>query len=223
MLMYNHTRLLPRVFLLDIWISTTFAGKWLIRQESLIIPLKIGIQSRCKQSLPLLTFELQYCSWWISPPVVDTQSSSRFFRSRTFLLLFQVSLFNSIKPLFANKPTVVVLNKIDTTKYENLDQEDRSLLEGLTSGHELPGGQLPMLQMSTLADIGIAEVKKSVCTFLHLVFQFCSRFAICYLLKEQNQNLQPKESLLLFLIDSTLHNQKREIAKSSYCTNLIFT
>lgn len=37
----------------------------------------------------------------------------------------QIELFNNIKPLFANKPIVVALNKIDVKKPEDLSNEDR--------------------------------------------------------------------------------------------------
>jgi nucleolar GTP-binding protein len=43
----------------------------------------------------------------------------------------QVSLFNSIKPLFANKPVMLVINKIDVIKLEELTTENRALLDDI--------------------------------------------------------------------------------------------
>jgi nucleolar GTP-binding protein len=43
----------------------------------------------------------------------------------------QISLFNSIKPLFQAKPLVIVLSKIDLMKYAELPEEHKKLLEGL--------------------------------------------------------------------------------------------
>src|SRR5207248_841979 len=40
----------------------------------------------------------------------------------------QVKLYHSIKPLFANKPTLLVINKIDVMKPEDLSEDEQSLL-----------------------------------------------------------------------------------------------
>ena len=36
----------------------------------------------------------------------------------------QISLFNNIKPLFVNKPLLIVLTKIDLVRFEELSKED---------------------------------------------------------------------------------------------------
>lgn len=41
----------------------------------------------------------------------------------------QAALFHSIKPLFAGKPLMIVLNKIDATSMASLPQEDRAILQ----------------------------------------------------------------------------------------------
>ena len=35
----------------------------------------------------------------------------------------QLNLYNSLKPLFVNKPTVLALNKTDLVSFENLEKE----------------------------------------------------------------------------------------------------
>ena len=41
----------------------------------------------------------------------------------------QIELFNSIKPLFANKPLLVVLNKIDVIRPDELSDDKKELLK----------------------------------------------------------------------------------------------
>ena len=41
----------------------------------------------------------------------------------------QIELFNGIKPLFANKPLFVVLNKVDVIRPEELPEEKKELLK----------------------------------------------------------------------------------------------
>ena len=41
----------------------------------------------------------------------------------------QAALFHSIKPLFASKPLLIVVNKIDVTPLESLAEEDRAALD----------------------------------------------------------------------------------------------
>ena len=40
----------------------------------------------------------------------------------------QIELFNGIKPLFANKPLLVVMNKVDVIRPEELSEEKQELL-----------------------------------------------------------------------------------------------
>lgn len=72
----------------------------------------------------------------------------------------QVSLFSSIRPLFANKPLLVVLNKIDVMKPEQLSQEEMSLIK------EIVTGNAKLMTMSTMTEEGIAEVKQTACDLL---------------------------------------------------------
>lgn len=74
------------------------------------------------------------------------------------LLDEQVKLFESIKPLFANKPLIVVANKVDIVKLEELTPERRALLKELEEDPEIP-----LLEMSTVTDYGIMEVKSEAC------------------------------------------------------------
>lgn len=70
----------------------------------------------------------------------------------------QVKLFESIKPLFTNKPLIVVLNKTDIVKVEDLTGERRAIIERLEEDKNIP-----VLQMSTVNEIGLAEVKAEAC------------------------------------------------------------
>ena len=73
----------------------------------------------------------------------------------------QIELFKSIKPLFSNKPVLLVANKIDTMKFEELDEEDRALLDSAGKESSAPG-----LLMSTATGQGVSDVKIAACDHL---------------------------------------------------------
>merc|ERR1719468_631691 len=66
----------------------------------------------------------------------------------------QKSLFDSIKPLFANKPLIVVANKTDVIKRTDLSEEKVAVLEAM----EKENGKA-ILEMSTVTEEGIMDVK----------------------------------------------------------------
>jgi len=69
----------------------------------------------------------------------------------------QVSLFNSIKPLFSDKPLIIVMNKVDIIRYEQLPESDQQLIKSLvTEGAHL-------LSMSNISDEGVHDVKQAAC------------------------------------------------------------
>lgn len=69
----------------------------------------------------------------------------------------QVKLFESIKPLFANKPLTVVLNKVDVVRFEELPAEKQQLLKSMEDK------DIPLLEMSTMTDVGVMDVKIQAC------------------------------------------------------------
>ncbi|XP_028164943.1 nucleolar GTP-binding protein 1 [Ostrinia furnacalis] len=85
----------------------------------------------------------------------------------------QISLFESIKPLFSNKPLIVVMNKSDVVTPEQLQPAKRALIEELErtcakgnvvnadSNSEL--SIVPVMRMSTLTEEGVQEVKIEAC------------------------------------------------------------
>lgn len=72
----------------------------------------------------------------------------------------QIALFKSIKPLFVNKPLIVVLTKIDLVRYEQLTPENRKLLEDLSKEN------VKMIGMSNITKEGIEAVKQEACETL---------------------------------------------------------
>lgn len=70
----------------------------------------------------------------------------------------QINLFESIKPLFSNKPLLVVINKTDILSLNDLDEAKRTQIENITNN-----GEIPLLEMSTVTDTGVAEVKAEAC------------------------------------------------------------
>jgi nucleolar GTP-binding protein len=70
----------------------------------------------------------------------------------------QVKLFNSIKPLFINKPLVVALNKIDVITLDNLREDAKALLRELETQNNVF-----LIPMSTLTEEGVMKVKDFAC------------------------------------------------------------
>lgn len=65
-------------------------------------------------------------------------------------------MFKSIQPLFANKPVLLVCNKIDVVRLENLKDEDKEQINSLCrDGVEL-------VPMSTATEEGVSSVKELV-------------------------------------------------------------
>ncbi|KAI9349708.1 P-loop containing nucleoside triphosphate hydrolase protein [Obelidium mucronatum] len=70
----------------------------------------------------------------------------------------QCNLFESIKPLFANKPTVLVVNKIDSMRINQLNETDRARFDAL-----IADGDVTVCEMSTYTEEGVMETKKAAC------------------------------------------------------------
>ena len=77
-----------------------------------------------------------------------------------------MNLFNSIKPLFVGKPIIVAVNKIDVTRPETLDPEDWALVEALQDPAQGGMGGVQIVNMSTLTEEGVTNVKHAVRTLL---------------------------------------------------------
>ncbi|XP_024533784.1 nucleolar GTP-binding protein 1 [Selaginella moellendorffii] len=85
----------------------------------------------------------------------------------------QAALFNSIRPLFDNKPLLVVCSKIDLQSLESLPEEDRQLImEMKKEASKCSGGIASemmvedddcLLTMSTLTEEGVINVKNTAC------------------------------------------------------------
>ncbi|CAB3223068.1 unnamed protein product [Arctia plantaginis] len=85
----------------------------------------------------------------------------------------QISLFQSIKPLFSNKPLIVVLNKMDVVKPEDLAPAKKQLIENLmeicSKGNLVNADAnsdlsvVPVMRMSTITEEGVQEVKIEAC------------------------------------------------------------
>ncbi|KAJ1505804.1 Nucleolar GTP-binding protein 1 [Coelomomyces lativittatus] len=72
----------------------------------------------------------------------------------------QVSLFHSIRPLFSGKPVVLVINKIDVRRYEDLTPEEKECVDTcLTDG-------VVLHQQSCYTDAGVVEVRNAACKLL---------------------------------------------------------
>ena len=73
----------------------------------------------------------------------------------------QVSLFDSIRPLFKNKPLVIIANKTDLRNYTDLPEKERKLIEEVAKEH-----QTYLIQMSNTTGNGVFDVKSKACDIL---------------------------------------------------------
>ncbi|WKY06823.1 hypothetical protein Q1695_006757 [Nippostrongylus brasiliensis] len=72
----------------------------------------------------------------------------------------QVHLFESIRPLFVNKPVLVGLNKVDILRRSDIAPEKSALLEKL----EKEG--IPVVEMSTVTQEGVINLRDKACDAL---------------------------------------------------------
>lgn len=70
----------------------------------------------------------------------------------------QCSLFRSIKPLFANKQLIVVVNKVDQQPWETLEEDKKEMIEALVKD-----ANCSMMTMSNISEHGVSEVKATAC------------------------------------------------------------
>jgi len=73
----------------------------------------------------------------------------------------QVALFHNIKPLFANKPLLIVANKTDLKQIADLDAEDRELIASMTKDKSVQ-----IIPMSNQSGDGLATVTNLACDML---------------------------------------------------------
>merc|ERR1711957_293504 len=81
----------------------------------------------------------------------------------------QMSLFTSIKPLFKNKPLVIVLNKTDLKPYSAVSQDNKTLIENMVKENNTY-----LIQMSNESGDGVSDVKSSACDIL-TEFRFANK------------------------------------------------
>uniref|UniRef100_A0A0K8TRI1 Nucleolar GTP-binding protein 1 n=1 Tax=Tabanus bromius TaxID=304241 RepID=A0A0K8TRI1_TABBR len=70
----------------------------------------------------------------------------------------QVQLFESIKPLFTNKPLIVVVNKVDIVAFDDIAPERKNVIKKLQEDKDIP-----VIMMSTVSEEGVMEVKIEAC------------------------------------------------------------
>ena len=79
-----------------------------------------------------------------------------------YSLAKQVALFHSIKPLFQNKPLLIVANKTDLRKLEQLQPDEKALVDSMLANR--PDSKI--LQMSNMTEQGITQVLHQACDML---------------------------------------------------------
>lgn len=69
----------------------------------------------------------------------------------------QLELFQNIKPLFINKPLIVVANKCDVKRIAELPEDDQKIFA------DLQAAGFPVVETSTLTEEGVIQVKTEAC------------------------------------------------------------
>jgi nucleolar GTP-binding protein len=73
----------------------------------------------------------------------------------------QIALFDSIRPLFSNKPVLIGLNKIDILRLAALPADKRAPLEKLAKEG------VSIIEMSTMTLEGVMQLRDAVCSVYH--------------------------------------------------------
>ncbi|KAI6165980.1 P-loop containing nucleoside triphosphate hydrolase protein [Pisolithus thermaeus] len=73
----------------------------------------------------------------------------------------QCKLFHSIKPLFSGKPTVLVINKIDVTRLEDLTPDNMALVQEIIDKEDVQ-----CVQVSCYSEEGVMHLKNIACDAL---------------------------------------------------------
>ncbi|WVR04268.1 hypothetical protein IAU60_001268 [Kwoniella sp. DSM 27419] len=73
----------------------------------------------------------------------------------------QCKLFHSIKPLFLNKPTLLVINKIDIVRLSDLSPENRAFVDTI-----LEDKSVTVVEASTYSEEGVMNVRNVACDAL---------------------------------------------------------
>jgi nucleolar GTP-binding protein len=69
----------------------------------------------------------------------------------------QLNLFNNIKVLFTNKPLLIVVNKLDIKRVDELSDEKKAVFE------QFRKDDIPIMEMSTFSEEGVIEVRNEAC------------------------------------------------------------
>lgn len=70
----------------------------------------------------------------------------------------QCKLFQGIKPLFANKQLILVINKVDQQPWETLDADKKEMIEALSKQTNCS-----LMTMSNITEHGVSQVKNAAC------------------------------------------------------------
>lgn len=73
----------------------------------------------------------------------------------------QCKLFNSIKPLFQNRPVILVINKIDIVRLSELSPENRAYVDTIISDKSVT-----VVETSTYSEEGVMDVRNVSCDAL---------------------------------------------------------
>lgn len=76
----------------------------------------------------------------------------------------QVALYHSIKPLFRNRPLIIVLNKTDLRKISDLSDEEKKLLESMKDPEH--DSTIEVIETSCATKVGVDQARSKACDLL---------------------------------------------------------
>merc|ERR1711936_1275859 len=125
-----------------------------------------------------------------------------------------MGLFDAIRPLFNNKPLVVVANKMDVLKRAELSPEKESILKAIET--EIDGD---ILEMSTVTEEGVMDVKTKACEMLlqHRVEMKYKSKKVEGILNRLNvavPEARDNKARPAFIPEAALRKQKEKLEKS---------
>jgi nucleolar GTP-binding protein len=75
----------------------------------------------------------------------------------------QCRLFQGIKPLFANKQLIIVVNKVDQQPWETLEADKKEMIENLVKQQGGVNNNCSLMTMSNITEHGVSQVKNAAC------------------------------------------------------------
>ena len=103
----------------------------------------------------------EQCGYTIEAQVHFSSYYSIYRNCHSPILFLKCKLFHSIKPLFNGKPTLLVINKIDVMRLEDVHPDSRALIQEIIDQEDVQ-----CVQVSCYSEEGVMDLKNKACDAL---------------------------------------------------------